>query len=130
MNEDDHDKDVLVYKNGMYYVNGNPVEKIGFRGLFRERKVYDDAVYQVAPILSMVSLAAFIVFLIIAVIGVVLVCVGATGDSTIKLFGQELTTASVGLVVIFISAVSLVLLIRRVMKSLDLAVSTKGNRRN
>lgn len=51
--------------------------------------------------------------------GVVLVLFGEHGESTISLFGQEIKTASVGVACIFIGAVPLVLLIRRIIKALE-----------
>jgi hypothetical protein len=119
--DDDEVKNALVYKNG------RRPEHLTVRDLFRERVIMDDAVYHVAPILSLVSIGAFIVCSLIALLGVVLVYLGSTGDSQMRLFGQELTTTNVGISAIFIGSVSLVLLIRRVMKSLDIAIHTKGH---
>jgi len=54
------------------------------------------------------------------VLGVVLVIKGGeAGRSVISLFGQQIETQSVGVACIFIGAVTLVLVIRRILKTWD-----------
>jgi hypothetical protein len=113
-------KDALKYSAGQRPPIRSP------RDLFRERVIYDDAIWHAAPILTFVSVGAFVVCSLIAILGAVLVYLGATGASQMNLFGQELSTTNVGVAAIFIGAVSLVILIRRVMGSLDVAINTKG----
>ena len=52
-------------------------------------------------------------------LGVVLVYLGAKGDTHMKLFGQSIDTANVGVASIFIGALTVILVIRRLLKSAD-----------
>ena len=66
-------------------------------------------------ILALVIVAAGLGF---AVLGVVLVLEGGeSGSSVIKMFGQEISTDSVGVACIFIGAVTAIFGIRRVLKT-------------
>jgi hypothetical protein len=51
--------------------------------------------------------------------GVMLVYLGAKGTTTLTLFGQHLETASVGVSALFIGAVTVVLVLRRLLKSVE-----------
>jgi hypothetical protein len=51
--------------------------------------------------------------------GIILVYLGAKGDSHIKLFGQSIETADVGVASIFIGAVTVIVVIRALLKSAD-----------
>jgi hypothetical protein len=113
-------KDALVYSAGQRAPIRSP------KDLFRERVIMDDAIWHARPILTFVSAGAFIVSSLIAVLGAVLVYLGATGTSQMTIFGQNLSTTNVGIAGIFIGAVSLVLIVRRIMQSLDVAIHTKG----
>src|SRR5579863_981737 len=68
-----------------------------------------------------VPVAIGIMFLggIFGSLGVILVYLGAKGDTHIKLFGQSVETASVGVASIFMGAVTVVLVLRRLLKSAD-----------
>ncbi|MCY0949858.1 hypothetical protein [Streptomyces sp. H27-S2] len=55
---------------------------------------------------------------------------GATGDTLLKLFGQSFESANVGIAAIFIGGVVVVMLIRRVMRSLDHTVRTESAERH
>jgi hypothetical protein len=52
-------------------------------------------------------------------LGVTLVYLGAKGDTELNLFGQSMHTADVGVASIFIGAVIVVLVIRRVIKAAE-----------
>ena len=57
-------------------------------------------------------------------LGVVLVYLGAKGQTHIQIFGASLETADVGVACIFLAAVMVILVIRRLLKSVE---STKGS---
>ena len=52
-------------------------------------------------------------------LGVLLVYLGAKGNTNIMLFGQKMETADVGVASIFIGAVTVILVIRRLLKSAE-----------
>ena len=68
-------------------------------------------------ILGAVAGIAFAAFGVWLVIGG-----GEEGTSTIELFGQTIETSSVGVACIFIGAVTVIITLRRVLKSLDTAI--------
>ncbi len=53
------------------------------------------------------------------ILGVLLVYRGATADTQLTLFGQKLSSGSVGVASLFIAAVTVVMVLRRVLKSFD-----------
>jgi hypothetical protein len=73
--------------------------------------------------LQFISLLGVLAGIIFAGLGVWLV-VGASesGTTSISLFGQEVETTSVGVACIFIGAVTVIVTIRRVLKSLDIVL--------
>ncbi len=60
--------------------------------------------------------------------GIVLVYLGAKGNSHIKLFGQSIETADVGVASIFIGAVTVVIVIRALLKSADRLSAGSGTK--
>jgi hypothetical protein len=94
-----------------------------------ERK-YPDGRYEVHKSQSMAAVVTRSIYMPIAIgtmilgavfggLGVLLVYLGATGDTHLKLFGQSMDSASVGVASIFIGAVTVILIIRRLLKSAD-----------
>jgi hypothetical protein len=68
-------------------------------------------------IISILTAAASTLF---ALFGVWLVALGSSAlGSEIQLFGQSIKTQSVGVACVFIGGVTLVIILRRVMRSLD-----------
>jgi hypothetical protein len=55
--------------------------------------------------------------LLFGCLGVTLVYLGATGNTELKLFGQTLSTGSTGVACIFIAAVTVLTVVRSVLKS-------------
>src|SRR5689334_7701109 len=93
-------------------------------------KTYPDGVREVVSNLSFRSLIAQRLYLPIAIgviilggifgaLGVVLVYLGATGDTHLKLFGQSVETASVGVASIFIGAVTVIVVLKWLLKSAE-----------
>jgi hypothetical protein len=58
--------------------------------------------------------------------GGVLVYFGETGTSEITLFGQNITTASVGVACVFLGIVALIMIIRSAFKTLNKAIDAKA----
>jgi hypothetical protein len=56
--------------------------------------------------------------------GIVLVYLGAKGNSHIQLFGQSLETADVGVASIFIGAVTVILVLRALLRNAELALNS------
>lgn len=74
------------------------------------------------PIFLISILGAF-AGIVFAAFGVWLVIGGGeTGASTVRLFGQTIETTSVGIAAIFIGAVTVVVTLRRVLKTMDTAI--------
>lgn len=73
-----------------------------------------------SKLLSLIAHWTFIVGIVITIAGIVLVTVGnSQADSSMKLFGQEITTDSAGVASIFIGAMMVVSNVRRILKSFD-----------
>lgn len=80
-------------------------------------------------ILERIALASFVTGILLALIGAYLVYLGATGDTTIELMGQELNTTNVGVASIFIAAVLIIFNLRRIMASFDKDVVPSSGKR-
>jgi hypothetical protein len=66
-----------------------------------------------------IVIGTFLVGISIAILGAFLVVKGATGEADFVFFGQKFHSTSVGIGAFFIGAAMIVLIIRRVLKSLD-----------
>ncbi|WP_406269208.1 hypothetical protein OHT93_15905 [Streptomyces sp. NBC_00191] len=75
-----------------------------------------------------VIVACVTVVLGITAAAIYFVSSGATGDTLLKLFGQRFESANVGIAAIFVGGVVLVMVIRRIMRSLDHTVATESAR--
>lgn len=71
------------------------------------------------PVLRLVIVGGFITGIVLAAFGVWLVYLGATGRTEFVFFGQTFKSTNVGVVGIFLGAATIVLLVRRALKSLD-----------
>ncbi len=67
------------------------------------------------PLLMSIIVGTFLFGAILGVAGVVFVILGASGDTEFELFGQTFKSQNVGIGAIFIGAVTVILLIRRVL---------------
>jgi hypothetical protein len=72
-----------------------------------------------SKLLIVVAVGSLLLGAVFGVLGVLLVYSGATADTQITLFGQRLSSGSVGVASLFIAAVTVVMLSRRVLKSFD-----------
>lgn len=91
-----------------------------------------ELVRAVEPILRRVAAGAFALGLAAFITGiafVAFVAFGATGETKVTLFGQQLSTTSVGIAAMFLGVVPVTLLVRRVLRSLDHAVGTESPQR-
>jgi hypothetical protein len=74
------------------------------------------------PLLTIIAVGTLIFGAIIAGMGILLVYRGSTGAATIRFFGQSFDSANVGIGAIFLGAVTVVVVLTRLMKHLfDLA---------
>lgn len=88
-----------------------------------------DLIQTTNPLLRTVIIGAYIAGFGIAVLGVILIYLGSTGDTEFSFFGQTLKSTNVGISAIFIGGVSLVLLVRRTLKSVDSIVTHEATYR-
>lgn len=88
-----------------------------------ESREFVEAVETVKGPLLFITFAGVLAGVVFAGLGVWLVVgAGETGTSLISIFGQELETTSVGVACIFIGAVTVMVTIRRVLKSFDIVL--------
>jgi len=73
------------------------------------------------PLLKLVIIGGFVTGIALAGFGVWLVYLGATGRTEFSFFGQTFKSTNVGVTGIFLGAATIVLLVRRALKSLDQA---------
>lgn len=85
-----------------------------------------DLIRSSTPLLRIIVIGAFIAGIIIAGIGIVLVFQGDSAETEFSFFGQTFKSQSVGIAAIFIGASVIVLLIRRSLKSMDLAIHAES----
>jgi hypothetical protein len=69
-----------------------------------------------SKVLLVIIVGAFLVGLGLAGLGLYLVAAGGSGDSTVRLLGQELTSKNAGVTAIFIGAVLIIFLVRPAYK--------------
>jgi hypothetical protein len=72
-----------------------------------------------SPTYKLVAIGAYVVGGIFGLLGVWLVYLGSQGNTDLSFFGQTVKTTNVGIAAIFIGAATVVLLIRRLLKSID-----------
>jgi hypothetical protein len=71
-----------------------------------------------SPVLIIVAVGTLIFGALIAGMGIVLVYLGSTGEAQIHFFGQSFDSANVGIGAIFLGAVTVVIVLTRLMKHL------------
>ncbi len=71
--------------------------------------------------LQVAILGAYICGILVGCLGVFLVYLGATGTAEFVFFGQSLKSGNVGIAAIFVGVTSIVIVVRRALKSLDVA---------
>jgi len=74
-------------------------------------------------LLIVITICVSLVGVFLSGLGVVLVYLGATGNSDVNLFGNELSSESVGVTSVFIGAVVIILILKRILSSHDAVVS-------
>jgi len=72
-----------------------------------------------------VIIGAIVIAIVFVIAGIWLVYLGATGETNFTFFGQTFSSANVGIAALFLGAVTVVLLMRRSLSSLDHAVRTE-----
>jgi hypothetical protein len=77
------------------------------------------------PLLRLIIIGIFIAGVIFAGFGVWLVILGAAGDTEFSLFGQKMRTTDIGIAAVFIGAVTIILLVRRVLATFDEMLSSR-----
>ena len=80
-------------------------------------------------IMLVVSIGVIIAGMAMAGIGAYLVYLGSTGSSEFQFFGQQFKSSNIGVAAIFIGAAMIVLVLRRLLKSVDLATSSGAKRK-
>jgi hypothetical protein len=68
-------------------------------------------------LLMLLAVGGLLLGLVFGGLGVMLVYLGATGNTSLKLFGQNLSTGSVGVASLFIAAVTVLVMTTRVLKA-------------
>lgn len=66
-------------------------------------------------LLIILAIGALMLGGLFGTLGVLLVYLGAKGDSTIKLFGQNLSTGNVGVASLFVAAVTVIVMSGRIL---------------
>ena len=72
-----------------------------------------------SKLLIVVAVGGLLLGVIFGLLGVMLVYIGATANTQITLFGQTLSSGSVGVASLFIAAMTVLTISRRVLKSFD-----------
>ena len=76
--------------------------------------------------LRIVIIGAFFLTFLFCVAGIWLVYLGASGSTEFTFFGQAFKSTNVGVAALFLGAASVVLLLRRTLKTLDIAVNAES----
>jgi len=76
--------------------------------------------------LRLVIIGAFVLAAVFVGAGIWLVYLGATGDTKFTFFGQTFGSTNVGIAALFLGAVTVVLLLRRSLSTLDSVVRTES----
>lgn len=77
-------------------------------------------------VLTITIVLGFVSGVVLAAMGVWLVYLGSSGHAKFSLFGQEFTSTNVGTAGIFIGSVTIVLVIRNALKSVDHVIRSTG----
>jgi hypothetical protein len=72
-----------------------------------------------SPIWKLIIVSAAVLSGILILGGILLAIIGGTAQTTIKLFGNEFSSTSIGVALTFIGAVLAVVTLRRVLTSVD-----------
>lgn len=76
--------------------------------------------------LRMIIIGAFFLTAIFCMAGIWLVYLGANGSTEFSFFGQTFKSTNVGIAALFLGAASAVLLLRRTLRTLDIAVNAES----
>ena len=79
-------------------------------------------------VLLVLGIGVLLVTGLIVVAGVVLVAMGASGNSTISFFGQSIETTVSGIAAIFCGSVIVVIVIPKVLKTMEKLLKNDGLR--
>jgi hypothetical protein len=71
------------------------------------------------PILLTIIVGILIVGIVLAVLGAALVYRGAIGETEFNFFGQHFKSTNIGIAAIFVAAAMIVLVLRRILKTVD-----------
>lgn len=82
------------------------------------------------PIFTIAILGTFVTGIVLAGLGVLLVYLGVTGNTEFIFFGQGFKSANVGIAAIFLGSTTIVLIVRRTLKSTDAAIVVEGKINN
>jgi hypothetical protein len=80
-----------------------------------------------SPLLKIIVFGAYLVGVLLSATGILLIYFGATGNTEFTFFGQSFKSTNIGISALFIGAATIVLLVRRAMKSLDIAIRGESN---
>ena len=86
-----------------------------------------DLIRAANPLLRAAIVGGYVAGAVLASLGVVLVYLGSSGQTQFSFFGQSFVSSNVGIAAIFIGGVSLVLLVRRSLKSVDALVAHEAS---
>lgn len=81
----------------------------------------------IASLLKIKLVLDFIISLVFVFSGLWLVYYGSPGNTEIQLFGQRITSADAGVTVIFLSAVVLIMVTRRFLKTAEMIIHIDRN---
>jgi hypothetical protein len=84
---------------------------------------------ETTPLLTIIIIGAFSVGLVFAGMGIWLVILGSTGNTDFTFFGQTMKTTNVGIAAIMIGATTIVLLLRRIIKTIELIIGSQTSDR-
>lgn len=87
-------------------------------------------IQKIENLLRTISVGSFLAGLLFALLGIVLVYLGSDGETEFSFFGQGFKSTNVGIAAIFVGASLVVIALRRVLKSLDIAVNAESQSAN
>lgn len=93
-----------------------------YRGSGQHRIQYSDQFIAIRYLLVPIAIGVMILAAMFGLFGVGLVYIGATGATNLKMFGQSVETADVGVVSIFVGGVMVVLVLRRLMGTFEVLI--------
>jgi hypothetical protein len=80
----------------------------------------------IQPLISLLVKASFLLALLFGCIGVVLVYLGSTGTTEISIFGQSIKSQNVGISSLFLSVVMIVLLVKRILGTVNIVAGLES----